>query len=431
MAEQQSFNSQQSHHPQSIAPRDDEVDLTELFAKIWRRKWWVVGITFIVTAIALVYALLAKPTYELRASFRPVLSDQFVEINQSDVIQLDPGAAFDRFRKNLDSKAVRRAVFSNSQINNGFKGAVTETTKDQLFVEFDLRLTLTVPKEKSNQVLVSDANHLSYQHSDPAYGALVVNQLLAAANRQSVEELKREYLHKRDQRVEHLQQKISEKLTLAKERRLSNIEELVELNTLRIKNIQDKLELTRAKALARRYDRVEAIKEAIAIAKALDIVSPTSLTRLTQQSSSVAQMAINTDVSNRDEPLYLRGTKLLSAELTALENRQNDDFTDPAIRELEAELALLKRHREVEMLRAREHDKAFIIDQIGPMMDEIESLSNQQIDFENTTFSRIDQPAIVPEHPIKPKKRLIVAVALLLGGMLGLFVALVLPVRKV
>jgi len=42
----------------------------------------------------------------------------------------------------------------------------------------------------------------------------------------------------------------------------------------------------------------------------------------------------------------------------------------------------------------------------------------------------IDQRAVEPRQPIKPKKALIVALALMLGGMLGVFVALVRNLRR-
>lgn len=38
---------------------------------------------------------------------------------------------------------------------------------------------------------------------------------------------------------------------------------------------------------------------------------------------------------------------------------------------------------------------------------------------------RIDQVAVEPANPIKPNKKLIVAIGIMLGGMLGVFVALI------
>nr|WP_306275815.1 GNVR domain-containing protein [Pseudomonas oleovorans] len=59
------------------------------------------------------------------------------------------------------------------------------------------------------------------------------------------------------------------------------------------------------------------------------------------------------------------------------------------------------------------------------MREEAARLKSIQPNLEQLNLVRIDQPAIKPLKPIKPKKMLIVAIGLVLGGMLGVFVALI------
>ncbi len=49
----------------------------------------------------------------------------------------------------------------------------------------------------------------------------------------------------------------------------------------------------------------------------------------------------------------------------------------------------------------------------------------KQVKLAKFSAYRMVKPAYLPEDPIKPKKSLIVAVAFVLGGMLGIFVALI------
>lgn len=56
---------------------------------------------------------------------------------------------------------------------------------------------------------------------------------------------------------------------------------------------------------------------------------------------------------------------------------------------------------------------------------ELALLKNTNVDFDSLEIVRIDQIAHTPYRTTKPNKKLIVAVALLLGGMLGVAIALI------
>ena len=87
---------------------------------------------------------------------------------------------------------------------------------------------------------------------------------------------------------------------------------------------------------------------------------------------------------------YLRGTKTLSAQLESLQNRKSDDPFISDLRELQ---------------------------------EKLDSISVTTINPEHIQVSKIDQPAIVPGKPIKPKKGLVIALAGGCGFFLGIFTA--------
>lgn len=89
---------------------------------------------------------------------------------------------------------------------------------------------------------------------------------------------------------------------------------------------------------------------------------------------------------------YMRGSKAIDAELSVLKNRQKDDPFIAGLRDIQ---------------------------------EQVEYLKSIKIDPELVKVVRVDQSAQVPTSPIKPNKKLIVAVALVLGGMLGVFIALI------
>ena len=89
--------------------------------------------------------------------------------------------------------------------------------------------------------------------------------------------------------------------------------------------------------------------------------------------------------------LFSQGSNALKAQITALKNRKTDDPYIGGIRGLQEQLVML----------------------------------NNQLLTVNDDFKvvRIDQQAYRPDSPIKPKKRLIVALGGMLGLILGIFAA--------
>ncbi|MEP1596198.1 MAG: GNVR domain-containing protein, partial [Halieaceae bacterium] len=115
----------------------------------------------------------------------------------------------------------------------------------------------------------------------------------------------------------------------------------------------------------------------------------------------------------------------LGAELAVLRARTSDDQQITELRELEKKLQLLANNREIESLQARENFEPFVAN--APVLREeiskLEGLLAQNYD--DVSLMRVDQTAMVPTKPIKPRKSLIVAAAVVSGGMLGVLIALI------
>ncbi|MGO2342735.1 MULTISPECIES: LPS O-antigen chain length determinant protein WzzB [Bacteria] len=94
----------QYYYPQQ--PQDDEIDLRELFAALWKGKWIIIACTFICTALAIAYALMAKEQWSSTAKVaQPQVSDYSEYQNQ--VVQFQP--IFDVYQEDgtvLVSKAL-------------------------------------------------------------------------------------------------------------------------------------------------------------------------------------------------------------------------------------------------------------------------------------------------------------------------------------
>lgn len=132
-----------------------------------------------------------------------------------------------------------------------------------------------------------------------------------------------------------------------------------------------------------REDSIIRLHEALLVAEAIGLQNPPII-------SGELSAEISGGVDGHLD--YMRGSKALKAEIQNLEQRKSDD---PFIGSL----------------RALQIKKSFYTDlQVSP---------------DNVSVYRQDGPIEQPDRPIKPKKGLIILLGLVLGGMLGLMIALV------
>lgn len=153
----------------------------------------------------------------------------------------------------------------------------------------------------------------------------------------------------------------------------------------RIQEIERQIEVLREAALKRREDRIARLKEALVVADKVGVDAPQVTPGRT---SSDGDLSSFVDGSL----MYMRGAKAIRAELQVLEARESDDPFISELRYLQSRLVFLQR-----------------ID-VKP---------------DNVAVFTLDSAAEVPETPIKPKKALILAIGVVFGGMLGVFIALV------
>lgn len=146
----------------------------------------------------------------------------------------------------------------------------------------------------------------------------------------------------------------------------------------RLNDLDQQAELLREKARRERLDRIAALREALIIANAVGDIRGSSVLMASPSGQGSAD-------------LYLRGGQAIRSEITLLEARENDDPFIPELRKLQ---------QQREILTA-----------INPSP-------------EGANVFILDSPADTPDVPVMPKKKLVVAAGLVLGGILGIGIAL-------
>jgi chain length determinant protein (polysaccharide antigen chain regulator) len=153
----------------------------------------------------------------------------------------------------------------------------------------------------------------------------------------------------------------------------------------RIRSTERRIASLRSTASQRRQDRIAVLQEALVVANAVGMIAPQVTAGRTSSNQELEEFV--------DGSLtYMRGAKAIEAELAVLEARKSDDPFIPELRRLQEELSFL---------------------------------NTIEIDPNAVAVFTLDSAAQEPQTPIKPKKMMIVALGFVLGGMLGVFVALI------
>ncbi len=145
---------------------DDEIDLMELFATLWRGRWWVLGVTGLVLAIAVIWLQLTPNTYDVKASFTALPK------SQARLLQID--------YNELSDVAEKAELNELAELAELAKRLMVDTDFHQQQLGRSLPVSVTDPKRHQKHYLVS----LSTQQ--PEGVAATLNQLIAAASREAM-----------------------------------------------------------------------------------------------------------------------------------------------------------------------------------------------------------------------------------------------------
>ncbi|MCY1297017.1 hypothetical protein D9M70_464380 [compost metagenome] len=218
-----------------------------------------------------------------------------------------------------------------------------------------------------------------------------------------------------------LEQKIEAARASYEASKQAQIAGLLEQDALRRAQLQDELRALRSELKTRRENRIKSLDEAMQIAESLGIRKPTTPSAMADAQRQ--GQVVRTEVNSREIPLYFMGVDALKAEREALRERRSDDFSEPRIAEIEKELALLSRNRQVEVLEQRKNEDLYLKD-LAQWREEAAQLKGIKFDTSTLQLVRLDQQALEPLKAVKPKKALIIGLGGVGGLMLGVFAAL-------
>ncbi|KWV68426.1 Wzz/FepE/Etk N-terminal domain-containing protein [Pseudomonas paracarnis] len=403
-------------------PPSNEVDLVELFQAVGAQKKLIAVVATAVTLLAVAYAFLAKPEYQVSSVLRPAAINELDSLNRSEVYQLPPAAALIKVGAALESYETRLGFFRANQTL--FKEFVRPgRTLEQSFEEFNRNsISLTLPDPNKSDLL-SSYIRLDLNYHQGIDGVAILNGFVDYAIAAEREQIAADMTVIVKNRINELEGKLKAARASYDADKEARIATLREADTLKRAQLQDEIKALRTQLRTLRADRMSQLNEAISIARSLNIQKPTTPTSLGERPGT-ASSVMRTEINNQQIPLYFMGVEALEAERVALRKRTSDDFTEGRIAQIARELQLLQTNREIEVLNERKNEDVFLSGVQSLRAEEVR-LRNLNVDMSRLKLVTIDKQALEPLGPIKPKKAMVILLGAILGLMLGLSIALV------
>ena len=403
-------------------PPSNEVDLVELFQAVGAQKKLIAVVATAVTLLAVAYAFLAKPEYQVSSVLRPAAINELDSLNRSEVYQLPPAAALIKVGAALESYETRLGFFRANQTL--FKEFVRPgRTLEQSFEEFNRNsISLTLPDPNKSDLL-SSYIRLDLNYHQGIDGVAILNGFVDYAIAAEREQIAADMTVIVKNRINELEGKLKAARASYDADKEARIATLREADTLKRAQLQDEIKALRTQLRTLRADRMSQLNEAISIARSLNIQKPTTPTSLGERPGTTSSV-MRTEINNQQIPLYFMGVEALEAERVALRKRTSDDFTEGRIAQIARELQLLQTNREIEVLNERKNEDVFLSGVQSLRAEEVR-LRNLNVDMSRLKLVTIDKQALEPLGPIKPKKAMVILLGAILGLMLGLSIALV------
>lgn len=408
--------------PSMQQPSSDEIDLGALIRGLWEQKLLIVLVTLLVGILAAAYAFLATPEYQVKSVLRPALIKDLDALNRTEVYELSPADAMKRVGASLESYDSRLEFFRAYQ---GLFESLRQPNRslEQTFESFNANSFKMLQADPKKVDSLSAYVGIELAYPEGVDGVALVNGLVEYSVQRERERIAADLGAVIQNRLSQLELRVAAARASYDAAKESQIATLLEADSLKRAQLQDELKALRQQLRTHRDNRIAQLDEAVQIAKALGIVKPTTPSALGEGDRVSQGSVIRTEVNSQQIPLYFMGSEALEAERNALLQRRSDDFTEPRVAQIAKELQLLANNRQIEVLNKRENEDLFL-EKLASWREEAARLRSLDVDVSTLKLVTVDQSAMQPLKPIKPKKALILAMGLVLGGMLGVFIAL-------
>lgn len=278
---------------------NDEIDLVELIRGLWQQKMLILLTTFLFSAVAITYAVLATPVYEARVFVQPPSSNDIAHLNygrgeDSGLVALSVKDVYDTYLRQLQSESLRRKFFQAVYLPS-LSEEERQGSQNEVYSQFSKTL-LVAGGGKDAPMRLS----VTAYSSDPQRAVDAVTRYVQMAGDRAKSEV---------------------------------LKDVKSDATVKAKNLNQQIVSAQESARKQRKDEIAQLQEALVIAKSIGLEKPPIIS---------GNLSTEVSAGMGGSLTYMRGSKALEAEIGNLLKRGSDDPFIVDIRQREAELAFYR-----------------------------------------------------------------------------------------
>lgn len=411
-----------------VYQQEDEIDLYDLFSSIFSQWKMIAAITFVGTLLAIIYVLVAPRQYEAIVQVaRPEMADIKV-LSVRGYEAYTPEKIFVKYYEQLRSAEIFKVFLKEK---GWYKEQSSDLSEEELFLSLfkTFKTEIIRPKKGKKTDAEPSPRVVTLQLAGKNETDLVnlVNEYTRFVNQAIVKEIEKKGRRNISLEVEAIERKINTLRENAKVKRFFLISKIEEKNLEKIAQLEREKALLIVKADKDKESKIARLKEAYNIAKTMGIKKLTTLDALAAGNKNAKMLVTLGGAANRIEALM--GTVYLGSKLETLKNRTNDILFIPEISNINKKIDSIKQDEKLKALKERKSDDPYL-ESLPDLFKRLDQLKRLTFDFSGVQLYRLDQRALVSDDAVKPKKKLIVAIAFILSGFISLFIVMIVNARN-
>ena len=414
---------------------DDEIDLVELAQTVWEGKWKIVAVVaFSVLSVFGFQTIQPQPNFEASTEIKPITSVEAERYRQSNALgffEVSPNTLLNLYIEQLDERTLFEEAIRKYQLLD-----VEKFEDIQAYEEAVIALASSIeilPPINIDGTEKGDVRRfwtIGFEYNDDDKWKQVLSSVDSLAN-QSVQQI--------------LQQRFQTSLSVAKQKQMFELEDIqtqmvnakrdfdkemaeFELKQgFQLEDVQTQIDNALADYERKTSDRLAFLREQAAIARKLGVAKNTIEAQMFS-----AQNGVVANVKT-DTPFYLRGYEAIEKEIELIEFRKDIKAFIGGLFELEQKKRSLEQDRTLQRV---EKNKAYLDSLIelekkerqieqNKTLERAESLFNSTPIVSTNDFSAVSVTVDATAFETKSKKMLMLALAVVIGGMIGVMYVLI------